>query len=85
MQATLSAPLTLNPQQAAVLVLRSTTIDHPGKQVIVRFALIGAGGAVLDTREVVISDAATVTWLTAQESTILNALLTKMGVTGTVA
>lgn len=85
MQATLTSPLTLNPTQATALVIESFSVEPDAGVITVRFKLVDAGGNIVD-RRIVTSNAPNVqTWIANQTATIYNALLSKLGVTGTVA
>lgn len=85
MKATLSAPLTLNPQQATELVVTRALLNFESRTVAIDFELRDVGGAVVSRRSIEVSTNAVKNWLTNQETTIYNALLTKLGITGTVA
>lgn len=85
MQATLSAPLTLNPQQAVVLVIESFTVEPDAGVLTVRYRLVDSGGNLLERRTVTSNAPNVQTWITNQTTTIYNALLNKLGLTGTVA
>lgn len=85
MNATLDAPLTLDPQQAITLKLRQTMVDHTERVVILYFDLIDGGGNVVAQRRLTADGAQVQAWITAQETTIYQRLLSKLGVTGTIA
>lgn len=85
MQATLDLPLSLDPRQAAKLVVRSIQVDFLGRTVAIEYDLIDSGGNVLDRSRKITSSGAVQTWITNQENTIYSALLAKLGVAGVVA
>lgn len=81
---TLDEPLTLDPQQATRLEIRSAQIDFDARVVIIQVDLVGANGRTLARREVTADGAQVQTWINNQESTIYQRLLAKLGVTGTI-
>ena len=83
-QATLDAPLTLDPQQAITLVIRGANIDFDARVVTIHFDMVSAGGAILARRTITADGATVQTWITNQEATIYGRLLAKLGVTGTI-
>ena len=84
-QITLDVPLTLNPQQAARLVIRGALVDFDGRVVTINFDLVAANGSVLERRSITATGAAVQTWINNQETTIYQRLLAALGVTGTIA
>lgn len=84
-EATLSAPLTLDPQQATKLRVVNTFVNHRQRTVRIEYEMVAANGTVVSTRTVSRGGAAVDTWITNQESTIYAQLLAQLGVTGTVA
>jgi hypothetical protein len=85
MQATLDAPLTLDPQQAARLVIRGALVDCDARVVIIHFDMVDGDGKILERRTITADGAQVQTWISNQESVIYGRLLAKLGVTGTVA
>jgi hypothetical protein len=85
MQATLDAPLTLDPQQATKLVIRGANVDFDGRVVLIHFDMVAANGTILQRRSIVVDGSQVQTWITNQENAIYTRLLAKLGVTGTVA
>ncbi len=83
-EATLTVPLPVNPQTATKLVLRTATIDFQTKTVGLAFDLVDATGVSLDRRVVHAGGAQVQAWITNQESTLVNRLLTQLGLSGTV-
>jgi hypothetical protein len=84
-QATLDAPLTLDPTQAVKLKIMSFNTECDARVVTIRFAMLDASGKVVSERTVQADGAQVQTWITNQETTIYNRLLAKLGVTGTIA
>lgn len=84
-EATLDAPLTLDPKQATKLVVRHADIDFAARTVDIDYFLVDATGKVIDRKRITASGAAVQTWITNQETTIYNRLLASLGVTGTIA
>lgn len=82
--ATLDADLTVNPSKARKLVLETTVIDHLAKAITINVTLTDVNGVTVDARTLTIKTAAVATWIGNQETTILNALLAKLGVTGVI-
>jgi hypothetical protein len=85
MQATLDSPLILDPLQAATLRIINTVIDHGSRTVSITFELVDDTDKLLQRRTIVADGATVQTWIANQEATIYGRLLTKLGVTGTVA
>lgn len=83
-EATLDAPLTLDPQQATKLVIRGANVDFDGRVVVINFDMVAANGTILQRRSIVADGAQVQTWITNQEATIYGRLLAKLGVTGTI-
>lgn len=84
-EATLSAPLTLDPQQAAKLVIRNVLVEFGARTLQVEYDLVDGTGKLLQRRTVTADGAAVQTWIGNQEATLYARLLAKLGVTGTVA
>lgn len=84
-QATLTNPLTLNPQQATRLVIREARVDFDAREVLLRIDYVSAQNVVLETRTVVVDGAQVQTWINNQENTLYTRLLAKLGVTGNIA
>ena len=85
MQATLSAPLTLNPAQATALIIERFAAEPDAGVLTVTFRLVDASGNMLDRRTITANTPAVQIWITNQTTTIYSALLTRLGLTGTVA
>lgn len=79
---TLSAPLVVNPQEAADIKIHHTFLDFDRNAVTVRYSLLDAQGQSLSTRTVEITGVAT--YLSNQETNAYNYLKSKLGVSGTV-
>lgn len=84
-QATLDAPLTLDPTQAFTLRLRRFVGECDARVVQITVVMLDAQGKIVGERTIQADGVAVRNWLTNQETTILNALLSKLGITGTVA
>lgn len=84
-QATLDAPLTLDPQQAARIKIRTAEMDLTNRVLILVYDLYDGDGKHLGRRSLVADGAQVQTYLTNQEATLYARLLAKLGVTGTVA
>lgn len=84
MQATLSAPLTLDPTQATVLVVDSFQADPQAGMLTVVYRLVDSSGNTVARRTATSNASSVQTWIANNTATIYNALLSKLGVTGTV-
>lgn len=86
-QANLTAPITLDPTQASSIKLQSVRFDYTSTphQLFLLFAYLDGVGNVVNTREVVASDAAVQTYMANQETNILTRLMARLGLTGTIA
>jgi GTP cyclohydrolase III len=84
-QATLNAPLILDPQVATKLIIRNAMIDFEGRVLVIHFDLVDADGKMLARRSVVADGSAVQTWISNQESIVYTRLLAKLGLTGSVA
>lgn len=84
MFATLDAALVLNPIQATKIHLINTTIDHISNKIHVHFELINTNGATVERRVITVDGTAVQNWISNQEITIMNRLMLKMGVTGSI-
>jgi hypothetical protein len=74
-QATLDAPLTLDPQTVTVLRLRHATLDFDRMVVQITVDMVDAGGVVREVRVVEADGAAVATYVGNQATTILTRLL----------
>jgi hypothetical protein len=83
-QAALTSPLTLDPTEAVTLRLRRFVGECDARVVQVTVVMLDAGGNIVGERTIQADSAAVKTWLTNQETTILNALLNKLGISGTI-
>lgn len=83
-EAVLDAPLTLNPQTATRLVLRSYVVEVGAGVIQIAFDLVDASGKVLESRRIVADGPAVQTYIANQSATIVARLLAKLGLTGTV-
>ena len=83
-EATLDAPLDLDPRTAAKLRIRSFQADCDGRVVTIIYDLVDSDGKVVDRRQRVATGSQVQTWITNQEATIYTRLLAELGVTGTV-
>jgi hypothetical protein len=84
-QATLTSPLTLDPQTAAKLVIKRATLDFQDRTVVIHYDMLDSNGRVIERRSTIASGAQVQTYITNQESTIYTRLLAQLNVTGTVA
>jgi hypothetical protein len=85
MEATLSAPLTLNPAQATKLIVRFAVLEFGADVVQITYDLVNAAGKVIHRETITADGAAVKTWVQNQEAVIYARLMAKLGVTGTVA
>jgi hypothetical protein len=83
-EATLTSPLTLDPQQAVKLRFADATIDFVTRTVFARYELVDNAGAVIAQRTMKLTGAQVQTWITNQENTLYTRLLAQLGVTGTI-
>lgn len=83
-KATFTNAYTLNPAQAAAVVIRSTKIDHVARAVSITFELTRANGTRIEGRTVRVDGAAAEAWIAAQEAALYTRLLAKLGVTGVI-
>jgi hypothetical protein len=84
-QALLSAPLPVNPEQATRIVLRSSLLEHGANAMLVTFDLVNASGAVVESRALTLSGAAITTWFATNEPILVQRLLTRLGLSGTIS
>lgn len=80
----LDAPLVLNPQQALRLELRSTEIDHVQNTLRTVVFLYDSNDNFVELRVIPLSGSAVRTWIENNEPTLLNRLMMKMGITGSL-
>lgn len=83
--ATLSAPYTLDPRQAASLRVRAIQVDNVARAVGVTIEYLDAGGVVVQTVQHQLTGAQVDTRIANQEGTILTRYLSLVGLTGTIA
>lgn len=84
-EATLTAPITVDPRQGVKLRVRSfEAIDAMGAVAVV-IEYLDAGGNVVKTDRDTLTGAQIVTWIANQESPILTRYMAKNGLTGTIA
>ena len=85
MQATLTSPMTLDPQTATKLVIRRAVLDFDNRSLVIHVDMVDADGRVIQQRAVVAEGSQVQTYVGNQESSIYTRLLAKLNVTGTVA
>lgn len=84
-RATLDAPMTLDPQTAVTLKLRRFTAECDSRVIQITIVMVDDQGKIVGERTIQADGAQVNTWITNQEAVILNRLLAKLGVTGTIA
>lgn len=84
-EATLSAPLTLDPRQATKLRVRVSEVDHITRTVTVLIDHLDSNGNVIHFVRRTLSGPQVETWISNQETTLLNRYMAVANLTGTVA
>lgn len=84
-EATLDAPLDLDPRQAAKVIIRNWHVEPDEGVVQISYDLVAQDGTLLDRRIATADGAQVRTWIANNTNTIYTRLLAKLGVTGTVA
>lgn len=82
--ATLSNPMPID-KPATTLKITHAVVDFVGNAIHAHAQMVDADGNVVAHRTLVLDSAAVKTWIANQENTLLNALMTKLVVSGTIA
>jgi hypothetical protein len=84
-EATLDNPLTLDPRQATRLRVRFSEVDHLNRTVTVFIDHLDTNGNVLHFVRRTLSGPQVETWISNQETTLLNRYMAAANLTGTIA